>query len=128
MRFPLQVSFHNTRRSTSAEEEVREYAEKLDKYHSRIQNCEVFIDKPHHHQTKGNEFQVKILLSVPGQKIAVSPTSPKHGDHNELHVALRDAFEAARRQLRERKDKPREKRNRQVRQTDGPDGMVSAPA
>ena len=116
--FPLNVTFHNTRRSHSAEEEIRENAEKLDKIFQGIQNCEVTIDKPHHHQTKGNAYHVKILLSVKGQKIAVSSSAPKHGDHTSLHVATRDAFEAARRQLRGLKQKKQDRRSREAR----PDG------
>ena len=127
MKFPLTITFHNTRRTMQAEDEVRDLAERLDKYYKRLQNCEVIIDKPHHHHNKGNEYHVKILLSVPGRKISVTSSSPKHGDHTSLHIALRDAFEAARRQLRELKDKPREKRIRKHRAVEG-EGVITAPA
>lgn len=110
--FPLNVTFRNTRRSLSAEEDVRENAERLDKFFPGIQSCDVVIDKPHVHHNKGNEFQVKILLGVRRQQIAVSSSSPRHGDHTNLHVALRDAFEAARRQLTNLKAKKQEKRTR----------------
>jgi len=128
MKFPLTITFHNTRRTAQAEADVREHAERLDKYHKRLQSCEVIIDKPHHHQNKGNQYHVKILLSVPGQKLSVTSTSPKHGDHTNLHNALRDAFEAARRQLRAQKDKPRELRIRKRQRGIEAEGMMSAPA
>ena len=124
--FPLNVTFHNTRRSQSAEEEVRENAERLDKLFQDIQSCEVTIDKPHHHHNKGNEFHVKLLLSVKGQKVAVNSSSPKHGDHTSLHVALRDAFEAARRQLRGLKQKKDKRRTRETRPLGGTDEILSA--
>ena len=130
MKFPLTIKFHNTRRTAHAEDDVREHAERLDKYHQRIQNCEVIIDKPHVQHNKGNEFHVRILLSVPGQQLAVTSPSPKHGDHTDLHVALRDAFKAAERQLRERRTKPRDQRIRKVQRENGSNGggQIAAPA
>ena len=130
MKFPLNIKFHNTRRSVRAEEDVREHAERLDKYHQRIQNCEVIIDKPHTQHNKGNEFHIRILLSVPGQQLAITSPSSKHGDHTSLHVALRDAFKAAERQLREKRTKPREQRIRKYHRENGRDrgGEMAAPA
>ena len=117
MNFPMTITFHNTRRSVRMEEEIREHAERLDKFHSRIQNCEVIIDQPHHHHNKGNEYHVRILLSVPRTQLAINSSSSKNGEHTSLHVAIRDAFESAKRQLRQHRVKPREQRTR-TQQTD----------
>lgn len=122
MNYPLTVTFHNTRRSTRIEEEVAEFAERLDKFHDRIQNCEVVIDKPHRQHNKGNEFHVRILLSVPGQKIVVTSPNPKHGDHTSLHVALRDAFDVAQRKLRVQREKPRDRRAKSAKGGNGSEG------
>jgi len=130
MNYPLTVTFHNTRRSIRVEEEVAEFAERLDKFHDRIQSCEVVIDKPHRQHNKGNEFHVRILLSVPGQKLVVSSPTPKHGDHTSLHTAMRDAFEAAQRKLRSHRQKPRDRRLKAAAKENGGSegGFVPAPA
>ena len=110
MQFPMHITFHNTRRTQRAEELVMEHAERLDKFFGRIQACEVVIDKPHHHHNKGNTYEVRILLSLPGQKLAGSTKGAHKGDHTILSVALRDAFESARRQLQHTVDKMKERR------------------
>jgi ribosome-associated translation inhibitor RaiA len=101
MKFPLTVTFHKTRRSIRVEEIVQEQAERLDKFHHRIQHCEVVIDQPHHNHNKGNEFHIRILLTVPGNQIAANSSSSRNSDHESVDNAVKDAFEAARRQLRE---------------------------
>ena len=112
MNFPLTTTFHHTARSARIEKEVQELAQRLGKVHPRIQQCEVVVDLPHHNHNKGNEYHIKIRLSIPGAPIVVTSTTPKHGDHTSLHNAIRDAFEAARRQLKQIRAKPRQQRVR----------------
>jgi ribosome-associated translation inhibitor RaiA len=110
MQFPMNITFHNTRRTQRAEDLVMEHAERLSKFFGRIQACEVVIDRPHHHHNKGNTYEVRILISLPGQKVAVSTKSSRREDHTILNVALRDGFESARRQLQHTVDKMKERR------------------
>jgi ribosome-associated translation inhibitor RaiA len=107
MTFPLSIKFHNTRKSARMEEEIRDFAARLDKYHQRIQSCEVVIDQPHTQHQKGNDFQVRILISLPRkQQVAVTSSTPKHGDHTSLRNTVRDAFDVAARQLKAFREKP----------------------
>ena len=48
----------------------------------------------------------------PGQQIVINSPASKNGEHTALHIAIRDAFEAARRQLRTHRTKPRERRHK----------------
>lgn len=116
MNIPVTTTFHHTARSTRIEDEVQDLAQRLGKVHPRIQQCDVVIDRPHHNRNKGNEYHIKIHVTVPGDPIVVNSTSPKHGDHTRLHVAIRDAFEVARRQLKNTRSKPREQRIRSRRE------------
>ena len=50
---------------------------------------------------KGNLFQVKVFLVVPGGEIVIDRAGPKNPAHEEWQVALRDAFDAATRRLEE---------------------------
>ena len=113
MAFPLSIKFHNARKSARIEEVIRELAARFDKYHQRIQSCEVVIDQPHNQHQKGNHFHVRILISLPQkQQVTVTSTTPKHGDHTSLRNTLRDAFEAATRQLKAMREKPRDRRTK----------------
>lgn len=94
MQLPLQITFHGIDRSVAIEAAIREKAAKLEQFHPRIMSCAVVVEVPNRHKHKGKEFVVRIDLKVPGGEIAVN-----HGRHQDVQVALRDAFAAVRRQL-----------------------------
>jgi cold shock CspA family protein len=99
MQLPLQITFHNLDRSTAIEDLVREKASKLERFAHEIMHCQVMVLVPHRHHVNGNHYQVRIDITVPGDEIVVNREPPLHTDAKELQVALRDAFDAARRQL-----------------------------
>ncbi len=109
MDIPLNITFHNTRKTANIEEFIADQAENLQKFHKRIQNCEVVIDQPHHHHQKGNEYYVKIVVTVPKQTIAVTSSTSRSGDHENLYGAIHDAFDSVKRKLRQQRRKLREK-------------------
>ena len=109
MNLPVKITFHNTQRTPNIEQFIEEQSENLQKFHRRIQHCEVVIDQPHHHHQKGNEFQVRIVVTVPGQTLAVTSTISKNGGHENLYSSIHDAFDAAKRKLRQQRQKPRER-------------------
>ena len=85
---------------------VRVYAhnlrQKLEHFYDRITGCRVALTLDARHQHQGRQFSVHVGVKVPGGTIEVT----REHDRN-IHVALRDAFDAARRQL---EDYAREKR------------------
>jgi ribosomal subunit interface protein len=102
MQLPLQITFQNMEASPAVEAKIREKAEKLDRFHEHIMSCRVVVEPfaQHHHQ--GKLYQVRIDITVPGGEIVVSRESGLNHAHEDVYVALRDAFNAARRQLEER--------------------------
>ena len=98
MKLPLEITFRNVVRTDEIEERIRVKAAKLDRFYDRITSCRVVVEAPHQHHHKGNAYQVHIELSVPGADIVVNADKPKP-EHSDLGVALRDAFNAAQRQL-----------------------------
>jgi hypothetical protein len=48
---------------------------------------------------QGDLFRVRIDLAVPGREIIVDRTGPKDHAHDDVYVAVRDAFAAATRKL-----------------------------
>jgi ribosomal subunit interface protein len=94
MQVPMQITFQGMTSSAAVEDAVREKAAKLEQFHPRITSCRVVIEQPARHQQRGKEFVVHVDLKVPGGEIAVNR------DHDrDVYVALRDAFDAARRKL-----------------------------
>lgn len=94
MQLPLQITFHGIDRSAAIEAAIREKAAKLEQFHHRIMSCAVVVEVPGRHKQKGKEFVVRIDLKVPGGEIVVN-----HDHHEDVYVAVRDAFDAARRKL-----------------------------
>lgn len=94
MQMPLQITIRDFEHSDALETHIREKAAKLDEFSEHITSCRVVVEVPHKHQHQGRQFNVRIDIGVPGSEIVVNH------DHNEdVYVALRDAFDAAKRQL-----------------------------
>jgi ribosomal subunit interface protein len=99
MKLPLQIAFHNMPHSEAIEELIREKAEKLDAFSDQIMSCRVVIEVPHKHHEHGNFYQVRVDITVPGEEIVINREASEHTAFKDVHVALRDAFDAARRRL-----------------------------
>ncbi len=99
MQLPIQITFRDIPPSESVEQAIREKAEKLQRYYDRIISCKVVIESPHQHRQKGKLYHVRIDLVVPQGELVVSRDNHKNHAHEDVYVAVRDAFEAARRQL-----------------------------
>ena len=80
---------------------VRERAESLETYCGDIIGCSVVFEAPHKHQHKGNLFHFRIDVTVPGKQIVVKRSPDDEQAHEDPFVALRDAFDAVRRQLQD---------------------------
>ena len=102
MQIPLQISLHGLKQSDALYNAIREKAARLERYHDRITSCRVVVELAGRHKRHGRQFTVRIDLKVPGSEIAITR---EHDE--ELQIALRDAFDAARRKL---EDYTRERR------------------
>lgn len=99
MELPLQVSFRGFPSSPSIEEYVRAHATRLERFHDRIIACRVMIEAPHRHHHQGKIYHVRIDVTVPGDELVVTRDPAEHHAHEDVYVAIRDAFDAARRRL-----------------------------
>jgi ribosomal subunit interface protein len=96
MDIPLQVTFRDLPPSPALDERIREKAARLRGISDRITRFRVTLERRHRHQRQGREYNVRIDLHVPGREIVVT-----HEHDADVYVALRDAFEAAERQLKQ---------------------------
>ena len=99
MNIPLQVTFHNTPHSDVIEAAIHDEAAQLEQFFGNIMSCRVVIDVPHRHHKEGNLYNVRIDLKVPGKELAVSREAAEQTDMRHLRLAIREAFDEARRQL-----------------------------
>ncbi len=102
MEKPLEIRFHRMDPSPAVEARIREKMAALEQVAPRLISCRVVVEKEDRSQQKGNLFRVKLDLGMPGKDIAVSRAGPKDHAHEDVYVAVRDAFAAARRQLKDR--------------------------
>ncbi len=103
---PLEIAFHNMSSSESLETMIREHVERLDKRHNHLIGCRVSVEALHRQHQTGNVYECHITLSLAGRDIAVSrgPHKPKiNRAHPDVRASIREAFEAAERQLIEHK-------------------------
>jgi ribosome-associated translation inhibitor RaiA len=102
----VQVTFQDIEPSDSVESLIREKVAKLEEFHGRIISCRVAVSQPRARGRNGHLYQVHIDLSIPGGKeIVVSRDPGIDHSHENVLVAIRDAFDAASRQLDEYVDR-----------------------
>lgn len=99
MQIPVEITFRDIDRSEPVEARIREWAEKLERIYDRIVRCEVVVDDPHRHHHKGHQYYVRVRLTVPGTEIVSSHPGNDDRAHEDVYVAVRDAFQATKRQL-----------------------------
>lgn len=117
---PVQITFRHMYPSPAAEARIREEVAGLDLCFDRITSCQVTVDAPHqHHALGGRCYHVDIEIHAPGSVLAVNHHPSQHGtlvqgkaggwekslesqpEHKDIYVSIRDAFEIARRRLRD---------------------------
>lgn len=101
MQQPLEITFRGIPHSDAVEARIREKAAKLEQYCHNIVSCRVTVDADHQHQHHGNLYKITIDINVPNKHIVVSRDHHDKQAHEDVYVALRDAFAAAARQLEE---------------------------
>lgn len=101
METPVQIAFRGMDSSTALEARIREKIDKLEQYHDRIISCRVVVEAPHRHSRKGKLFVITLDVTVPGAELVVNSEKRHHPSHEDVYVALRDAFNAMTRQLEE---------------------------
>lgn len=123
MPIPVQITFHGLSSSDALRQHIAEHAQRLERYSRHIIACEVVVEHTEKHHHKGNRYRLRVHLRIPGEDIQASRgPGPGNKDYEDPYVAMREAFDAVRRQL---EDHERERR-RHVKSHEPPDhGEVS---
>ena len=99
MQIPLQITFRHMEHSDALDAKIREKVQKLEQFAKHIMSCRVTVDLEHKHHQQGKLYGVKIDITLPETVIIADRHPDKHHAHEDVYVALRDAFDASRRQL-----------------------------
>ena len=113
----LQITYRNVDNSEVLSARIRSEAEKLETFYPRMTSCRVLVDAPHRHHKWGVLYHVTVELGVPGGPLVVRHEPSLHNGlqngeearkrteaalrHQDVYVAVADAFKAARRQLQD---------------------------
>jgi len=97
---PIQITVRDIENTPALEAAIRKRAEKLERFYDRISSCRIVIELPQKHKHQGKIYNVRIDITVPGKEIVVT-----HKRHEDIYVAIRDAFDALVRQLDEHSGK-----------------------
>ncbi len=115
----MQVTFRNMAAIAGVRDEVEDRIQKLETFCKPILSCRVMIEAPTNHHRKGGSFLVRIDVKLHDGRVDVRYTESPHpvkrtplrqkpvqgretsDGHETLMLTVRDAFDAARRQLQE---------------------------
>jgi len=113
------ITFRGIDPSAALEAEIRTRIDKLETYYHSIMGCHVLVELAQRHHEAGNRYHVRIDLTVPGEEIVVAHEASLHATDQDIHlakatkqdeadperkhafVAVREAFDIARRQLQD---------------------------
>lgn len=96
----FQVVFHNIDQSDAVIDAVNKRISKLERYCDQIIAGRVVLDSPHNNHYKGKVYSVGLEIHTPQREVRVNQDQHDNHAHEDLYVAIRDAFNAAERQLK----------------------------
>lgn len=110
MKIPAEISYRNVEKTEALESLVREKIEKLEKFCDHINSCRVAVEKVHDRPSSGSPYRVRLDITIPpGHELAVVRNPNEGTQYDELPTVIRDAFEAARRQVVELNERQHDK-------------------
>jgi ribosome-associated translation inhibitor RaiA len=101
MQIPLQITFRGLSPMPSVGALINERSSRLERFCDRIIRCHVTLGVPHRHHRNGRRYSVHIDITTPIGNIVVTREPADDGSSLQLGVAIREAFDAATRQLEE---------------------------
>jgi ribosome-associated translation inhibitor RaiA len=96
MDIPTEITFHELPPSDAVELSIQRWVARIEPLHPRIRSCHVFVERAHRRHRNGDDYQVHVHLDIPGAGIAATRIH-----HQDIYVAVADAFRSVRRQLLE---------------------------
>ncbi|MDH3241527.1 MAG: HPF/RaiA family ribosome-associated protein [Alphaproteobacteria bacterium] len=99
MAFPVQITFRDIDPSDAIEARIFDRVKRLEKFAGRATGLNVTVAAPHQSGHKGKIYQFTLELRMPKDDIVVRQGDTPNHAHEDVYVALRDAFAALERQV-----------------------------
>jgi ribosomal subunit interface protein len=96
----FQVVYHNIDQTEAISEAVQKRIDKLERYCDHIIKGRVVLDSPHNNHHKGKVYSVTLEIHTPELEVRVNQDQHDNHAHEDLYVAIRDAFNVAERQFK----------------------------
>jgi cold shock CspA family protein/ribosome-associated translation inhibitor RaiA len=102
MQSPLHLVFEDMKACESVRRHVEREVTKLERDFSRITAVRVVVKARSHRRRKGDLYSVRVQIELPGgRRVSANRNPPEDHAHEDAHVAIRDVFAAAHRQLQD---------------------------
>ena len=101
------VVFRGLDHSDAVAEAVQKRLDKLERYTDEIHSLRVTLESPHNHHHKGKVFHVGVEAVIPNHDILVNHDQHDKHEHEDIYIAIRDAFNALERQIKSVYEKKR---------------------
>ena len=98
---PLQIQYRNFPESEAVSAAIWEAVADLEKVDDHIISCHVTISCPHRKQNKGRIYHAQVRLHLAGADIVINREPEQDHAHEDIYIAVRDAFLAAKRRVDE---------------------------
>lgn len=115
MQVPIELSFHGCDHSDALEREIQDHVAKIEEFYGRIMSCRVVVELPHKSHAQGNRFHINIDMSLPGAGHVNHHDRGQNPAHEDVHVAVRDAFNAIEAQVKKIVHKRRDEERHAVK-------------
>ena len=100
MQIPLEISFRDVPKTEEIENLIRDKAKKLERVYDHITGCRIAVERPHNYVKTGSKYRIRLNITVPpGHEVVIKKEPGKNNMHDSLTTIIRDAFNAARKQL-----------------------------
>jgi len=96
----FQIVYHNIDQTEAINDAVLKRIGKLKRFSDRIITGRVVLDSPHNNHHKGKVYSVGLEIHTPVKEVRVNQDHHDNHAHEDLYVAIRDAFDVAERQLK----------------------------
>ena len=110
MKLPWQITFQGMDASATFEAAVRRRVAQLEHFRAGIIACRVAIEVMQKHRHQGRPIGVRVELTIPGRQLVVDRV-----EHEDVRIALREAFDGMTRQLQDAVRQPRDQGKQQPR-------------
>lgn len=95
------VVFRGIDHSQAVEDAVQKRLEKLERFSDEIISLRVVLESPHKNHHKGKVYHVALEAVIPNHDLVVNHEQHDKHAHEDIYVAIRDAFNALERRIKE---------------------------